>query len=850
MNEQTPAILSNMPLSDWRGSLTTFKGFTGTAPVLELENCTWAEITPVLCPEKPVILADKKAGQYFVPCPLKEAPLVGRTLDIAKEFHKPTVGKQRSKGHVTDASFIVMDIDGVSESEFLAGLESLRQAVITHLAYTTYSHGRPDKYGVRARVCVPIDGRVGIEGYVAAWHGADAVFWKGRAGAMDASGANLYQQQGTWAVNLATVQHARKWHFDSGVASAAALIEIGKATPAFQAGEKPTYPARHDDIGDGANDTATDYPASDANQVANRCKQIANFRDTKGEDQREPNWFDCLGIVGYCENGVAIAREWSSGHEDYDEARTDEKLSYRLRFPPTTCQQFRKSNPAGCSGCNVKCNSPITLGWKNPAHEEFDTFESEVVFISNDAPASAPKADGSVSTGKENPKLPASLAATVTDDTTNDPHADDARLERDTFSVFDSMNARFAFIEQFGSIYRFEFCNFIEPAKFKLQHDNRMVNVMVGHSPKRMGLGTAWLVSPIRRQHKALVMRPGQGVVTADNCLNEWQGFAIAPARGDIGAFLRLLVRLVPNRAARRYIQKWMAHLIQRPNIKMFTSLAVWSHAQGVGKNLLFETLVAIIGPTHATVIGQEELGSSFNGWANRRILVVGDEVSGTDKRGQNDKLKGLITGTAVHINIKFQPDIEQPNLLNFIFLSNHHDALFVNDHDRRFFVWEIEAGRLPEEQANRFVVWRDSGGLAALHHFLLHFPLGDFNPRAPAPMTVAKQQMANDNRSDLEAWLADLLASDVAAILGRDLATANELGQMYGLDTGHKETSSKAIVGACKRLGVYARPSQVRLAGGYKVRVLALARVGFWKQQPESAWATEMAKALAPLEL
>ena len=413
-----------------------------------------------------------------------------------------------------------------------------------------------------------------------------------------------------------------------------------------------------------------------------------------------------------------------------------------------------------------------------------------------------------------------------------------------------ALNSRFAFIEQHASIYRLEFGNFIEAPKFRLQHDNRKVNVTSGARIKSIGLGSAWLGSSKRRQHKALVLRPSEGEITSDNCLNEWQGFVVEPAPGDIKPFLRLLIRLAPNRAARRYIQKWAAHLVQRPGIKMFVSLALWSHAQGVGKNLLFETLVAIIGQTHATVIGQEELGSNFNGWANRRILIIGDEVSGGDKRQQNDKLKGLITGTAVHVNEKFQPDLEQPNLLNFVFLSNHHDALFVNDHDRRFFVWEIEAGRLPEKQANEFVAWRDSGGLAAVHHFLLHYPLGDFNPRAPAPMTIAKQQMADDNRSDLEAWIAELLASDVAKVFGRELATAKELGRRYAFDTGHSAPSSKAIVGAAKRMGVYARPSQVRLEDDKKVRALALTRITFWKQQGESEWAKEMIKRLAHVEL
>lgn len=830
----TNSILSSTPLSDWRGSLTTFKGFTGTAPVLELDNRAWKEVTAILCPDKPVILGDKKTGQYFVPCLLKEAPLVGKTLEFAMEHFKPTVGKQRSKGHITEASFIIMDIDGLPEPEFMAGLDSLKQARIAYVAYTTFSHGRADKYGVRARVCIPIDTPVGTDHYFVAWHGADATFWKGQAGAKDASGANLYQQQGTWAVCLASVQHARCWHFDGGVASTAALVEIGKAIPACQFSVKPIYHLRDAGSGEGIQ-SHTDYPPSDAKLIADRCFQIGNLRDTKGEDQREPVWFDCLGVVAYCVNGNAIAHEWSSGHEDYDEAQTEAKLNYRLRFPPTTCEQFRKSNPAGCSGCTNKCKSPITLGWKSSANSEFEVIGTDV---SDAAPLAQ---DNKPPEASEKVCFDGNGVKTVQTFAEVSPQGTDANR-----SPILALNDRFAFIEEQASIYRLEFGNFIEQQKFRLQHDNRKVNVANGSAFKSVGLGSAWLASAMRRQHKSLVLRPSEGQVTSDNCLNEWQGLAVAPASGDIKPFLRLLLRLAPNRAARRYTQRWMAHLIQRPGIKMFVSLALWSHAQGVGKNLFFETLANIIGPTHATVIGQEELGAGFNSWANRRILVIGDEVSGTDKRQQNDKLKGLITGTTLRIDEKYQPVLEQPNLLNFIFLSNHHDALFVNDHDRRFFVWEIEAGRLSEKQANEFVQWRDSGGLAALHHFLLHYTLGDFNPKAPAPMTTAKQQMADDNRSDLEAWIADLMASGVAKELGRELATANEIGRKYAADTRQVAPSSKAIVGACKRQGAYARPNQVRLVGDRKLRVMAIARIDFWKAQSESEWAKEMAKPLA----
>jgi hypothetical protein len=403
------------------------------------------------------------------------------------------------------------------------------------------------------------------------------------------------------------------------------------------------------------------------------------------------------------------------------------------------------------------------------------------------------------------------------------------------------INGEYAWIEVDASIYRLRYGDFIEPAKFKVQFNNQTIMVPSSRGQRPSGKGTEWLKDANRRQHMQLVLRPAEGSITADNCLNEWQGFAIAPIAGNVKPFLRLLLRLVPNRAARRYVLQWLAHLVQYPDIKMHVSIAFWSQEQGVGKNLLFECMTAIIGPAHATVIGQAELGSSFNGWANRKVLVIGDEVSKSDRRQDTDKLKGLVTGATVYINEKYQPAREVPNFLNFIFLSNHHDAIFLDDTDRRFFVWEITAGRVPDETIAEYVKWRDNGGLAALHHFLLQQDLSGFNPKAPAPMTEAKQQMVQDNRSDLENWVAELMGSNIGQLIGRELATGNELARRYALETQHKEPSAKTIVGTCKKHGAYARATQVRLANGKKVRVLALARPQHWKLQPEPDWAAEM---------
>lgn len=364
--------LSVTSLSQWCGSLTTFKGFTGTRPTQELSNATWEEISNLLCPEKPVIIADKKQGQYVVPCLLKESLLVGKTLDVAIQNGQSITGKMRSKQHVTGANFLIIDIDGLSDEDFNSGLDKIKGDCLTFLAYTTHSHGSTDKPGVRARIAIPLDRSVNTEEYAAAWHGFDSVYWNGQAGRADSSGANLYQQQGSWCCEPSRASLATRWSNRDGVASANGLIALGKAAVASDSAKLTSESEGSRKIttsnstkgvaSDSSNISTEEYPASDANKVAAACKQIANFRDTKGADQSEPLWRDCLGVVGFCVNGADFCQEWSSAHPTYDEQQTLEKLAYRIKVAPTTCAQFKKSNPAGCNGCVERCKSPIILG--------------------------------------------------------------------------------------------------------------------------------------------------------------------------------------------------------------------------------------------------------------------------------------------------------------------------------------------------------------------------------------------------------------------------------------------------------------------------------------------------------
>lgn len=181
VSAQTAGIVGAFPLTAWTGSVTLFNGFTGTTPTEEFVGVSFTTIAAVICPDQPAIVADKGHARYFVPTALKEAPFIGATLERAQQAGQPTFGKMRSKQHMTEASMLVVDVDGLSEEAFQAGLDALVKDGITYLAFSTHSYGNPEKPGMRARIVVPVDRPLGDLEYRSAWHAFSARYFGGAA---------------------------------------------------------------------------------------------------------------------------------------------------------------------------------------------------------------------------------------------------------------------------------------------------------------------------------------------------------------------------------------------------------------------------------------------------------------------------------------------------------------------------------------------------------------------------------------------------------------------------------------------------------------------------------------------
>lgn len=276
-----------------------------------------------------------------------------------------------------------------------------------------------------------------------------------------------------------------------------------------------------------------------------------------------------------------------------------------------------------------------------------------------------------------------------------------------------------------------------------------------------------WKTSPDRRtvDEEDLVFDPT--MTCSSEAINLYDGFAIEPVPCDAeecDPMLRLLEHLcsqcveAPGYAGvstvMDWVLKWLALPLQRPGAKPRSAL-VFHGPQGTGKNLFFDVMQAVYGK-YAVMVGQTEIEEKYNGWLSAKLLVIGNEVVSRQELWHNkNRLKWVITEDRIPIRTMHTDTRWEKNHANVIFLSNERQPIVLEIGDRRYLVVYTP---MPEDPVMYKAV-RDflaSGGAAKWFHFLLHYPLGDFDEHTKPPMTEAKEELVALGMKPAERFMVD----------------------------------------------------------------------------------------------
>lgn len=317
----------------------------------------------------------------------------------------------------------------------------------------------------------------------------------------------------------------------------------------------------------------------------------------------------------------------------------------------------------------------------------------------------------------------------------------------------------------------------------------------------------AWLEWPARLELSRMAYEPGKERITEDRAFNTWTGWGCEPKRGPVTLWKKLLDHLFDGKPEeRRWFEQWCAIPLQQPGVKQYSAAVLWGVKTGTGKSLVGTMLGRIYGENY-TLIGDKELQDGDNAWAVGKQFAMGDDVTGHEQRKYADRLKTMITQELMRINVKYVPVYTLRDVLNYYFTSNHPDAFFLEDDDRRNFVHEVTNGPLPKEFYREFVAWMKGDGPSALFHHLLHLDLGDHRAEDRAPDTVARRSMVEDGLSDVGRWVRKLQTDpDLCLRLGDakldgDLWTAGDLVKLYDPE-GKGRVSAGGLGRELKRAG------------------------------------------------
>lgn len=239
-----------------------------------------------------------------------------------------------------------------------------------------------------------------------------------------------------------------------------------------------------------------------------------------------------------------------------------------------------------------------------------------------------------------------------------------------------------------------------------------------------------WLKHPQRRTFENIIfdpLTPGDH----DGNYNIFKGFAVKPMKGDCSLYWRHVQEVICSGHSEyyRYVRKWMACVIQKPNL-LATAL-VLRGLQGTGKNKFVEFFGKLFGPYFLTVTNLEHVTGKFNSHLKYSYLIHANEAIWGGSKKEVGAIKALITDPTIIVEGKGKDAVPVDNCRHLIVSSNEDWAVPMDMDDRRFFVLDVSSHR--KEDTSYFQAIDQQmifGGVRALIFDLLNEDLSDFDPR------------------------------------------------------------------------------------------------------------------------
>jgi len=325
---------------------------------------------------------------------------------------------------------------------------------------------------------------------------------------------------------------------------------------------------------------------------------------------------------------------------------------------------------------------------------------------------------------------------------------------------------------------------YISAKDFSTKLANHFVRVDDGRRGKKNVSAEKFWLSHQDREEREVIFDPNAPPgITIRGKYNLWRGFAVLPKKvtGRQRRLMRHLLEVIcrSDRAKFKYLVFWLAWAVQNPDKNPETAIVLKSSCQGTGKTTLNAWMCRIFG-SHARIISDKDrLFDRFNSDLETAVFVDADEMLWAGDRGTADKLKSIITGASVTLEVKHGSRWPVPNRLHIIMTTNHEHAVQAGVQDRRFFVLDVSAHKAQDSSwFDPLYADLEEGGVEEFLWFLLKVNLKGWHPRQ-LPKTSESIEQQRFSADSISQWAQACIDAD--AIVG----TANSggtylLGQLH----------------------------------------------------------------------
>ena len=279
----------------------------------------------------------------------------------------------------------------------------------------------------------------------------------------------------------------------------------------------------------------------------------------------------------------------------------------------------------------------------------------------------------------------------------------------------------------------------------------------------------------------------------------------VPDAKVDTDIFWALLKHVIPHDECREHFLDWYAFPVQNPGVKIRHAVIMQSDEFQLGKGSLFDLHRDMLGTGNTRKIElAEALDKGKNYLLNYQTVLIDEAKSSgswTEKAQLINTLKTIITEGSIGVRQLYKEYSEQDTCTNYWINTNYKDAFPLPKNEVRYFVYFSPAKR-NQQMLDEFHLQRLQNNLAAgVLAELMDRDLSKFNPLAPAPHTIFRDQMSGMADRPLNDFIREQFEQGVFPF-DRDMMTTVELFDYLKFEKRLKITREREVANALELLG------------------------------------------------